>query len=272
MLSILLLVALAFAECPGLVSTYQLNSTLDTAHYAYLTMDPDGFQASMEQAYGAIPCLSETLSDTLVASFYLQVALDHFLVGDESGVVQAFRSLLDIEPSYQLPDNLAPPRHALRTLFSQARMAPPSPTTPLPAPNRGWLAVDGEASSVAPTDRPYLLQVVNSAGTPTLSAYLRPGDPLPEYPVDALAVPGDSGRSARSWNVPLLVAAAGSALASGTLYALASRSSATFEDPATKCEDLDGLRSQTNLLVTSSAVTGAVALGVGVAAVFVVRF
>ncbi len=168
--------------CDGPVSLDSLRSSLSTGHYAYLLMDLEGFHSTIKRAYEQLACLDEVADMPVLASLHLNTALDRYLARDNTATIQAFQSLLALESTFRLSENLAPARHPLQEALARARRQQDDPTQALPPPRMGWLLIDGKRTAQAPTSRPFVLQWTTDGTRAQVSHYLWPGDPLPEYP------------------------------------------------------------------------------------------
>jgi len=268
MLPLLLLVAPALATCEKFTTVLDLRAALDSGYYAWITLEKPAFFSAVTAARSAVVCLAEPLDPSTTARFYLQEALNGYLQGDEMATVLAFESALIAEPSFQLSPAMAPGRHPLQARLSAARIIPSSTPRDLSNPASGAVFVDGRKDTPAPTDRPFILQVVQDDGKVQGTWWVQTQDPTPWYPA-ARALQLTESRAQAAW--PYAAAAVTATAASGILYGMAWTSRARFDDPDTACTDLEALRSQTNLFAGASGVMGMMALGAGVTAV-VIRF
>ena len=278
----ILLTALGQSEaaCPAPVDVRTFTQTISTADGAYNDMDLTAFHAARSEALSALSCLQEPLGSAQVAALYRMQALGAFVDRDRAAGVTYFRGLLAVAPGYVLSDSVAPAGHPMRRWFEEALTQPPGPTLPLGAPSRGWVQIDGRAAETRPTDRPYIIQVMNADGGVVSTTLVPPGQAPPAYTTGAPSLiarssrpeprparpPADDGARV---NKPLLATAGVSALAAGGLYLAAAQRESQFFDLSTPNDELATLQRQTNTLAGLSLGVGAVA-GASCAAAFFV--
>jgi hypothetical protein len=306
-LATLLLLSNALAsDCERPSRTTELANALTAAEAAYLDMDEDGFIAIIAGAEVTLGCLAEAITPYDAAAYHRLVALDAFLAADDAATISAFRASLAAQPRFLLPSSLAPLGNPLSQLYLDASEPYSLNPIALPAPSGRVVLMDGARSTARPTTRPVIVQLVGPDGGIDWSGYLRLDDSNPSWPAlgfdepskrldeprlpEPRENPRESKRRTRSTadsNIrvarqlpkgtpgrtrPLLVAAGGSALVAGGLYALGFGLRLNYDDLQTPYERLDGLRVATNGLVVSSAGAGLVAMGLSVAAVVTVEW
>lgn len=277
--SLLLWIATALAEAPAPQDTApstlacvntssldELDKAINEGNYAFLIMDSAAMRVAGDRAHELLPCLSEPLNEELAASFHVHEALAAFVAKNEPGVVQSFRSVIEIDPRFRLPESVAPIRHPLRIFFERASIAAPAERVPIPAPHRGRILIDGREQLSVPTSRPFFYQWVDQDGGMLRSIRVLPGEPIPS--TGALVEPTSSPLppeqpSSRS---PLYIGlAAGAAVIGAGTYTYASFRARQFSDPGTPCADMPALRSEVNsLVVTSAALEGLALFALGV--------
>ncbi len=265
----------AHASCeePGERSTVLLS--VAKAEQAFHQMDIDGFHAARDQALTELPCLVDPLQPADAARIHVLGALDAFTRNDETAAVNALRSVLRADPTYALPAELVPEGHALRLQLEVAATIADSAPRSLPDPSDGALLVDGNEATVAPADRPFILQLRQQSGDIQVTSYVQSRGPLPLWATPApaprelgLVVEAPPPTPARPWG--WVGAAGASAVAAGALWGMNARSRAAFMSEDTPYEDLEGLRSRTN--TTAGIAIGTAALGVGFGTVAVIRW
>lgn len=274
----------ALAACPAPVSALTVAQDISLSDAAFADMDSEAFNASRSSALRTLPCVNETITTTQVSALHRMQGLAGFLNRDQAASIASFRSLLAVSPGYVLSETVAPEGHPLRAWFETAMMTPSAAPRPVTAPKKGWVYVDGKIATVAPSDRPFVLQVFDPNGAIILTELVGAGAPIPTPTGDTKVVAKSSNASSaaplpggrppdrggeRRVNAPLLATAGVMALASGGLYWAASTQADQFWDPATASNQLDGLRQQTNTLAGLSLGVGALALGAGSASFFV---
>lgn len=229
----------ARAECVEAATTVRLVLSLEDAESASGKLDLEVSQGSMDSSAE--------------------------LVRDEERAGLAFLAARRIEPSYRFPTDLVPQEHPTRTAYmglplDEAILAD------LEAIPRGAVLVDGRRDTQRPTNLPAMVQLVDDGGAVRWTRYAWPGEPLPPYPDDLVAV-----KEGHPWRVPLLVTSGASVVAAAVLYGAAASSHARWEDPQQQVDDEDALRRQNNTLFGGSLGVGALAIGAGVGAAWTFR-
>ncbi len=268
----LLLATSALAACPdGGVTVEAFNANLDAATTAFTAFDREGVNERALDAYQSVPCLTDTITPAHAEKFHLVTALQALLARDEELTVGALRATLRIEPDYAMPSALGRPGAPLHNLFEEARRRPPSQTEPVGSAQGEATLVDGRKSTERPTEIPTILQRVGEGWVVLETAYLPPGEPLPEW-AKPRAIDLEASIAQRKPPSPIPFFVAGGALAAtsivSTILGVVSRNE--FDDPSTPYDELEGLRDRTNTAATVSAVSGAAALGLGGAGLYVV--
>jgi hypothetical protein len=269
-------VASMASACEEPVDLEELGRVLDVATTAWVVMDRDSFEVATQERREALACLDELVVPELAIRLHLHEALAWSLQRRSDLSQGAFEAILELQPSWQLPTEMAPERHRLRSDFARAQeTARPSERRPLAPPGDGALLVDGLPARDVPVARPFVIQMLDRRGTVQRTHYFTPGSEASdgqdwfgyEGPGSDLAVAGpEQQRSA--W---LLAGGAGVALLAGGVYALAASQGQQIERGEGACEDLPAARRQVNQLVGASIGLGAVGAGLAVAGV-VVRF
>jgi hypothetical protein len=228
-------------------------------------MDAERFGGARDRAVAALPCLGEPLTGPEAAAYHGLMALDAFLRQDDAGAVNSFRAALAADPAWALPPETVPEAHPIRVQLQVARSLTGTLSTPLPDLAPDHVAVDGVAATVAPTDRPAILQRLSADGTVLDTAYLAAGAALPAWaPASPLVIEPPPTEQHRP--IALAAGAGASLLASGACLGLAWRAHEAFVSPDTESgypEDPTALRAQANGLTWASLGTAALALGLG---------
>jgi hypothetical protein len=303
--------AAARAACPaGQVSSLgELHEDEASAEAAFVEMNLGAFKVAKEATEGALSCLVDEVGTVDAAGYHRVMALAAFLSQDSNRTLNAFRSVLASDPTYQLPSNLAPPGNPLHSLYLEARSTPYSSLAPLVAPADTIVQIDGASSDDIPVDRPVVVQVlVKGRGDDRIvlwTGYVERGSELPDLAaailerggVDQdLAEPNRSRsndarvRAAGVKEVgiqkdeatltkhhdhptgPVLIGAGGAALASGVLYGLSWKYRSEYDDLDTKESELESLRQRTNIASVASLGAGVAAVGLGTMAVVWIRW
>lgn len=276
MLPLLLLSQALAAPCAGpRAAASSVEASLGQAEAAWADLDVERFNAAMDAAAIALPCVDAPLSPAFAARYHTDRGLQLYAAGQPDAARAAFAAAQRADGSAQLSDRLLPEGHEGRALWSEAR-ALPSRDEPLPAPEAGRLWLDGAAATQRPAGHATLAQHLPPSGPPSFTAWLAPGEALPFYalapeaerPVGGLpdAPPPKSSKAAGTFGG----VAAVSGLAAVGLYGAAFASRLQYEqgDPTWTRDDLEAARGRTNLLTTAAG--GAAAVGVVAGLGFVV--
>jgi hypothetical protein len=251
------LAAAGAADCPQTTSLAQLRTAISSAETAYAAVDLRAFEAAVESARAALPCIAEVVPPSTAASLHRAEGLSAFVASDSERARTAFGAARRIEPAFAFPEELVPEDNPVLALYAGFDLSKAT-ALDIPAPPEGSLRVDGRPTRIRVPEVPQVVQWVDPAGAPRLTSYLWPGDPLPRWPV-----PGAAPVSHRRRTFAI-----GSAIGvgvAGGLYGAAAAVHATWQDPATDVSRVDGLRTATNGLVLGSATALAAALGLGAA-------
>jgi hypothetical protein len=193
MLAFLLLLtsSLAQAECAS--SATELSDQAGLVLQAYLAMDDHEYERAMLALHHHIDCLVDPVTPTLVRDVHLVMALERFLVGDEGGALGGLRAVLDIEPDYRVPEELAPRGHPFRALLDQARGQEPNPRQRFLRPIEGVFYMDAQPLGERPQEQPAIVQWSSIEREVCWTGYLGPGVGLPIDIVTAATEPGALG-------------------------------------------------------------------------------
>ncbi len=303
MTSLLLVIsALASANCPEPVAADALSTKIDAVHAAYSALDADGFAQNIEEAALMLPCLSEPVPRKLAAAYHRAIGIQYVTARDDTRAGLALAAAKAVEEGYRFPDSEFPTDHPVRVLY---RNTVPSPAVSVPVPAVGDILFDGTAG----TQRPGRASIVQLRDGSTIhaTAYLFPTNAMPPYeakpepvvvepqpvvpepePVVAEVVPDpvdttgdpvelpdgppvDAEPKSMGAGVPMLGAAAVVGIGSGVLYGMASSANSQYFDDQlmTNSTTLNAQRAKTNSLNMASSMTGIAALGLGVGAIVV---
>lgn len=174
-----LLASAVAGEC----SIEALRSLADASLQAFSKMDADQFEGSAAALSEQTACQAVVLSGADCARLHINRGLASFLADDVPATIMAFRAALDADPEVRLGEDVAPPGHPMLEQFRTAQQwSAARPTRPLPVPQTGWLAVDGQRAEEVPIDRPFVFQQVSDSGSVAATTYVVTGEPLPTYP------------------------------------------------------------------------------------------
>lgn len=222
-------------DCARRFTSAEVSLSLTQAESAFSQLEEETFEKQMVEASGQLRCVSEPMPIPVVAQYHRLMGVRAFLARNMEEANAAFASARLLDPAYVFPDGVLPPKHPIRALYTGAQ-AKATPVDPPAVPESGQLYFDGTPSTQRPAGRATIFQVVDKQG-PSLSAYLYPAAPLPDYPLRREEVaatpreprktqPGNSGRSLR---IGLLAAGGASVIAGGAFDVMAYRSQADFD-------------------------------------------
>lgn len=207
--------------CAKPTTLLDLEREVRRADYALAAGSDRQLTAAAAAAEQALECLSEVATTADAAAYHRVEALTATQQGDEAGAAASLRSVLAIDPDWTPPPEL-------REAFHEARTTPAVAIFDLKPPAEGYLVVDGQRTSAAPSRRPYLLQHVSSAGRVRMTAYIDVGERVPRYPVaEPIAVAEPLAPAPRrrtdSAAIPLVIAGGAGMVAGIALYGDAHR-------------------------------------------------
>jgi hypothetical protein len=221
----------AVEGCVETVGTPAVTQALLESETAFAARDLPTFNAAIERAESALPCVSNVVVPALAARMHLVEGLRWFVTstgeGDSSSsraktAFAAYRMLegAETEPPALIPTDIT---HPLRQAFFAAPLnaAAAVPVPPV-ASQQGALRFDGAAVHARPTDRPTVFQRLDGSARVRSTVYLWPEDPLPAYPQAQSETVGLSpGRKAAWWLGGIGLASLATAGGAGGYYAYA---------------------------------------------------
>ena len=276
-LALLLPLALALPARAAEVCTAtsaEVVTTEEQAENAYTALDEAGFRAASERLLGLLGCLTEPMPREQLAPVHRAVGLYYAASGDLDRARQAFAAARSIEPGWKFPESLLPAGHPVRTLYGSLPLEGGT-FEPLPV-DAVRVRLDGRVATARPTAWPTLIQIYAEDGAVLQSAYLWPGDPLPELPrasVQPAAAPlpaAPPGRAGPSWGLlgAAGVAGAGAVVLSSVWIQTAQAAGSDATNPVAR----DTLAGRANALGVGTLALGGLAVGAGVGAFFVVSW
>lgn len=254
------LTAAAAADCPEPVDTTDLERAIAEAEHTFASLEVDAFKQATDRLRDLLPCLEDPLTRQLAADVHRWLGVRAF--GDRDPEASAaFAAARSIDPDHRFPPSMVPPGNPLLDAWAEIDLGVRTVAL-APPPAAGSLQFDARTTLERPVSWPTLFQRLDADGAVVETAWLRPDDPLPAYPVAPLLPPVALEPRRRT---PLLVGAVVAGVVTGVTYGLAGASHAAFEDPSTPPRDLGPLRDRTNGLVIASVVGGAATVGLGAA-------
>ncbi|MFH1466074.1 MAG: hypothetical protein ABIO70_16945 [Pseudomonadota bacterium] len=277
---LLLVLAQARAgDCPEPLPAGTLEALAADARAAWVALDREAFERATAARRSALPCVDEPIGPALALELHLAEALSWSLERRSDLDSAELRAVLAIDHAWELPLELAPEHHRLREDFDAVRATPGDDSMrQMAAPAGFTLRVDGRESSAVPSARPFLAQVLDSAGRVVQSAWFGPeGDPgaavaawlpaaaPPEEPLAAAPLPSEPPpvapvRRGRR-GIGLLSGGTGLVLVTGGLYALATVHAGALEQGAVPCDELVPAANRVNGLVIAAGGAGVAAVG-----------
>jgi hypothetical protein len=248
-------VALA-CELPS--SPAELDEALAQADQALAMLDVASFEAAAQTALDKLLCLDEPLSPEQSAVVHRVVGLRAF-GRREPLAPAAFAAARRAAPEVPLPQALFPADSPVNNAWS-ALPLDGLQVQELPAPEQGWLVLDGVRTQQKAAGLPVVLQWVREDGTIGLSRYLVQDDPQGLYPMAGDPRPVPRARA------PLAAATLSTGTIAAALWGLSLHGHARYLDRDRPVSDdrLDGLRNRTNTLAVVSAGSAAVCAVTGV--------
>lgn len=264
MFALALLLALpASAACPS--SQADLAGEIDAGVAAYKNWEWDRFGLARSAVAGMLSCPAAPLDPATVRKVHLFSALQAGVDKDEARATASFRALLDDQPAFVLPEDLAAPGSLLRRAFEAAQAEKPGQVQPLPG--RDWVVDGMPKAHEMPLYRPTLVQRQGDDGVQT---WLVSGPPLPRDLQEAIT--GKSATKAgggRALPIGLGVAGGGALLLSAASFVVASTAAKEYPSTPTADADLDevaGLVHRNHAFYVGGAAAGAIGLGLGAGA------
>ena len=273
--------ALAQEEaCDGYTNA-DFSVAVDAAKTAMASADLDGMSSTLYEAKERLRCLDELVDRTVYADFARYMALTAFFDQDENVALQWGLASRYADASLDWGDTFAED-HPFRELLDTADDSPLSVREgeALSIPKKGGVFASGVLlfEPKLHAEVPYLMQRVDKDGS-VLAAVWQDGaafdsslltselpagykapkfykGPVPEPPIDLML-------EKEPFPVAKVATTGALAAVAGALYGVAALTAGGVEK-ATNEDELAAARSTTNLLVVSSGITGAAALGVGV--------
>ena len=170
----------AMAACPTQTGLRELGNDMARAEHAYGSLDLDGFITASDALRTDLPCLGEVLTRDVAARAHRIEGLRGFVDGDRRAATQSFAAARVLDPDYRFPDTLIPSGYPEWEQY-EAMDVTLGGTAKVDPVIDGYLVFDGKIGTTRPTDWPTILQVTNEDGEVTVSAYVRPGQPMPNY-------------------------------------------------------------------------------------------
>lgn len=259
------------AECPRVWTNRDVLDAVESADLAMRRLDVPAYGVARDRVLERVDCAAEPLSGPTIGAVHRVVATGAFLDQDQPRIAPALAGLLAADPGYQLPIELYPEGHPIRGLLSHAGiLLRDTEVRRLADPAQGWMEVDGAAGNTVPTARAAVVQQIDPDGRVAESRYVWPEDDLGSWawtPPVVVAAPAPAPKTHPA-RVPLLVAAAGSAVATGVCLGVASGAhTAFYVDEQRSDEEYVALRDRANGFTVGWIGAAVATVGLGVALV-----
>ncbi|NCG21398.1 MAG: hypothetical protein GWP91_20500 [Rhodobacterales bacterium] len=242
----------------------------ESSAQAYQDADLNRFIETTSKLEELIPCLAEPIPRNVAAGVHRMMGLRAFIDRKGEKSEAAFGAARVIESAYRFPETMVPPGHPIMMAYESLDVSDP-PTKSVPSAEGGYFQFDGRPGFERPVTLPTVTQLFNADGGVEVSAYLWPADGMFDYIVGSPAVLSGQDTAIdfrkKGPNLPLAISAAGSGLAAGVLYGLASGKNAQFNSPGAPYEDGASLRASANTYALASGSAGVVAVGLVVGSV-----
>lgn len=265
-----LMPVLARAACPTPATAVNIIEASESSAQAYQDADLNRFIETTSKLEELIPCLAEPLPRNVAAGVHRMMGLRAFIDRKGEKSEAAFGAARVIESAYRFPETMVPPGHPIMVAYESLDVSDP-PTKSVPSAEGGYFQFDGRPGFERPVTLPTVTQLFNADGGVEVSAYLWPADGMFDYIVGSPAVLSGQDTAIdfrkKGPNLPLAISAAGSGLAAGVLYGLASGKNAQFNSPGAPYEDGASLRASANTYALASGSAGVVAVGLVVGSV-----
>lgn len=175
----------ASAACDAPTTARDLHAATTAFHASWAALDVAGVHTALDQADHALRCIDEPLVAPDVVTWFQLVGLAAFLDEDKTRARDAFRAALAVLPEYDLPSAVAGPDDDWTELYETLRGLPDEGRMALPAPEAGWIHVDGARATEHPTGRPWLFQQFDGSGRVVATQVVWTRQPPPAYVVPA---------------------------------------------------------------------------------------
>ncbi len=175
------------AGCVSVCSAARLQRSIDVAESAFVRGDAETFEQAEVEASRQLLCTERHLGPETAGSYHRLRAIAEWRNAEPE---LAEGHLVGLRAS--VPDHAWPPE--LRQAVPDLVGLEPDPrlarrTRRLPAPDHGWLEVDGALAGKAPAERPYVLQWMTDDNTAVFTDLVY-GSELPAYPRAPSRTPG----------------------------------------------------------------------------------
>lgn len=167
------------AACGKLHDAAVVEAALDDLEASW-GRDPDAFLAASALLDARLPCLDEPVTQELAARVHLGRVLVQDYLGNQDRTREALAAYRAAVPAASLPEAVGSKRADLASAL-QAVNLNEGQFASLPEVAQPHLVLDGRSATQRPLSWPSLLQYTDGARGIEGTAYLWPGDPLPDF-------------------------------------------------------------------------------------------
>lgn len=233
------LTASAADGCTVVTTVADFDAARATFYAAWKRLDEQASHAAAGRVDESVRCIQAPLAAPEIVQLFQVRGLGAFLAGDMTAVRTSFRAAVAILPDYGLPSTVAAPGDDWYEMYEALRAMPPEPRQMLPAPDGGWLQIDGARSMDAPLGRAWLFQRFDGNGSVVDTQVIEPGQTPPTYPVSTGPAPVDRRDRGPKSSTLLVAGLATAAVGAASMGAAASLRSRYRDTPT--AEDATGL-------------------------------
>lgn len=174
-------------DCATPYTANMASEDLGSMTVALRNLDEAAFAQAGARMDGGLPCLTEPLPVTAMASAFRFLGAYHYLNGDKDTGSRWFRTALEVDPGFTWDVNDLPQGHPIREAFDGERAIAAQPALTvdgmvLDSPSGTVIYMDGRPleSAAATSGRPHLVQLLDDELTVVKEGWLINGNELPD--------------------------------------------------------------------------------------------
>jgi len=247
-------------NCTTSFTCQEIFVLLKESEDAFRQMDTESFTRKRRQALDGLQCVTDSFTSGQVAQLHRIEVLHAFIKRDMALLGGHSRAANHANPDVSVVQGLIQEGHPLDVLSSFAVQEATAPKESVSKPIVGRILIDGREERLVPPDLPYVFQLVNANGEPSVTKLVPVGEPVPSYPTWR-------GESFQLQLEPRLTIAAGATAAVAiTTMSIAYFQEQKFWNPSTSLDELEVIRKRNNQLSVASLVFGTSSAGFLIAA------
>ena len=166
------------ASCPGEDTASLISARVESAKRTFLELDTAGFEASMADLDGLVPCLHTVVAPPEAGGVHLVHGLEAFVARDRPTTRAILQARQPADPGFDL-EGWLPTAHPLPFASDYAEDAAPEAPTPLEFDRTTSVWVDGVKQDHMLKTQPAVLQH-GKEGSAVSTVLWLPDQPLPE--------------------------------------------------------------------------------------------